>query len=102
MMRYTPNGLKSCLRTYPMRARTTPRDTTKATTQPTARITISGEVNEFPFKKNFTKRKPEAPTIVGIAKKNVNSAATEREHPSTKPPMMVAPERDVPGMMDST
>ena len=37
------------------------------------------------------------PNIAGIARKNVNSAATVRETPMRSEPMMVAPEREVPG-----
>jgi hypothetical protein len=36
--------------------------------------------------------------MVGIAKKNENSAAALRDKPKNKPPIMVAPERDVPGI----
>ena len=36
--------------------------------------------------------------MVGIARKKVYSAATVLEVPSRIPPMIVAPERDVPGM----
>ena len=32
----------------------------------------------------------------------MNSAATVREQPSSRPPMMVEPEREVPGTMEST
>ena len=41
------------------------------------------------------------PNMTGIARKNVNSAAAVREQPHSMPPMMVEPERDVPGMMAS-
>ena len=37
------------------------------------------------------------PTIVGIARKNENSAAAERSRPMTRPPTIVAPERETPG-----
>ena len=40
-----------------------------------------------------------APNITGIARKNVNSAATPRDTPSAKAPTIVAPDRDVPGII---
>ena len=46
---------------------------------------------------NFTSFSKLAPNIVGIAKKNVNSAATVLDNPMAIPPKIVAPERDVPG-----
>ena len=39
-----------------------------------------------------------AATNVGIAKKNENSVAAWRDKPNNKPPIIVAPERDVPGI----
>lgn len=39
-----------------------------------------------------------APSMVGMAIKNENSAATNREVPSNIAPKMVAPEREVPGI----
>ena len=38
-----------------------------------------------------------APNMTGIPRKKVNSAATVREVPTRIPPIMVEPERDVPG-----
>ena len=35
---------------------------------------------------------------VGTARKNENSVAARRDRPNSNPPMMVAPERDVPGI----
>ena len=43
-----------------------------------------------------------APSITGILRKNENSAAMCLEVPSKSPPMMVAPERDVPGINAKT
>ena len=40
--------------------------------------------------------------MMGMARKNVNSAAAVLLQPHSMPPMMVAPEREVPGMMAST
>ena len=54
------------------------------------------------MRKNFTSLRKLAPNMTGIARKKVNLAATERVVPSNKPPMMVDPEREVPGMSEST
>ena len=43
-----------------------------------------------------------APNMTGMARKNVNSAATARVQPSSRPPMIVDPERDVPGTSERT
>ena len=40
--------------------------------------------------------------MTGIARKKVNSAATVLEVPTRIPPMIVEPERDVPGITEST
>ena len=42
---------------------------------------------------------PPAPISVGIARKKLNSVAALRDRPSSMPPMIVAPERLVPGIM---
>ena len=39
--------------------------------------------------------------MVGIAKKKENSVAARRDRPKNKPPIMVAPDRDVPGIIAS-
>lgn len=41
----------------------------------------------------------DAATIVGIARKKENSAATNLEEPSNIAPIIVAAERDVPGII---
>ena len=69
-------------------------DTKNATIIPTNKIVSSIPVKENP---NFTIFNKLAPSITGIAKKNVNSAATVLETPSKSAPTIVAPERDVPG-----
>ena len=43
-----------------------------------------------------------APSITGIARKNVNSVATNLDAPNKIPPTIVAPEREVPGIKAST
>ena len=44
-------------------------------------------------------RRPSAPSMVGMARKNENSAEAARSTRKTRAPMMVAPERDTPGIM---
>ena len=77
-------------------------DTKNATMQPTINIVASIPVNPPPSIRNFKIFSPLAPNITGIARKNVNSAATYLETPINKAPRMVAPERDVPGINDNT
>ena len=40
--------------------------------------------------------------MIGMLMKKENSVATVREVPTSIPPMMVEPEREVPGMREST
>ena len=80
----------------------TATDTTNATPQPTPRMAASGELRALPARKNFTRRSALAPNMTGMARKNVNSATAVREQPRMRPPMMVEPEREVPGTMEST
>ena len=65
-----------------------------ATIQPTAKMAASVPVKAKPNLAIFNKL---APNITGIAKKNVNSAATVRDTPIIKEPTIVEPEREVPG-----
>ncbi len=44
----------------------------------------------------------EAPAIVGIPMKKENSAAVVRSKPRMSAPIIVAPEREVPGTRDRT
>ena len=53
-------------------------------------------------KPNFKSLSKLAPNITGIARKNVNSAATSLEVPSIIAPRIVAPDLDVPGIKDNT
>ena len=78
------------------------RETTNATTQPTPRIAASDAPNVPPLIKNLTSLSALAPNMTGMAKKNVNLLATARVQPKSKPPIMVEPERDVPGTSEST
>ena len=77
-------------------------ETTKATAQPASRITVPFISNEPPLRKNLTTLSRLAPNITGMARKNVNLDATSRVQPKSKPPMMVEPEREVPGTSEST
>ena len=79
---------------YPIRNLIAIMETTNATTIPTIRIITSVPVKEKP---NFRIFRRLAPNMTGIPRKKVNSAATVREVPARIPPIMVEPERDVPG-----
>ena len=101
-MRYQPKGLKSCLRTKPVSQLMAARDTTKATTRPTPMMAHSSATMVLPASTNFTILSRLAPNMTGIARKNVKRVATERDVPRSRPPMMVEPEREVPGTSEST
>ena len=70
-------------------------DTAKETTQPSIRYPNSPAVNAKPNLISFNKL---APNITGIAKKNVNSAATSLDTPIINAPTIVAPDLEVPGI----
>lgn len=99
MILYTPNALKSCRFTYPIKNLIETMDTRNETIIPMASTTSSVPVKERP---NFKIFKRLAPNMTGIPRKNENSADTVLEHPIRIPPTMVAPERDVPGIRDNT
>ena len=69
-------------------------DTTNAVTIPTRRIASSVPVNPKP---NFTILRRLAPSMTGIARKKVNSAATVLDTPIKSAPTIVAPDLEVPG-----
>lgn len=69
-------------------------DTMNATAMPVKRIDHSDALKARPNFSNFNRL---APNMTGIARKNVNSAAAVLEMPSSNAPIIVAPERDVPG-----
>ena len=98
-IRYQPKTLKSCFLIYPIRNLMTTTDTTNATTIPVKRIASSIPVKLNP---NLIIFKRLAPNITGIARKNVNSAAATLDTPINNAPIIVAPEREVPGIMEST
>ena len=64
-------------------------------------IPIKRIISSFPVKENpnFNTFKRLAPSITGIARKKVNSAATVLETPIISAPRIVAPDREVPGKM---
>ena len=72
----------------------TKTETKNETSIPMTSTPASMVVNENP---NFTSFSRLAPNMTGMARKNVNSAATLLETPMSSAPTIVAPERDVPG-----
>ena len=72
----------------------TTTDTINAETIPVNKIAASAPVKSNP---NFTILRRLAPNMTGIARKNVNSAATVLDTPISNAPTIVAPDRDVPG-----
>ena len=75
----------------------TKTDTTNATSVPMIKMTTSSPVIDPPATRNFAALSKLAPNITGTARKNVNSAAVALDTPINNAPIMVAPERDVPG-----
>ena len=74
-------------------------DTANAITIPHMRIASSVCVKLNP---NFIILIALKPNITGTAIKNVNSAIATLDIHINKPPMIVEPERDVPGTIEST
>ena len=72
----------------------TASETKKAVKDPIQRIKISLAVKLKPNLRSFIK---EAPAIVGMPMKKQNSAAVVLSKPNNSAPIMVAPEREVPG-----
>ena len=94
---YQPNNSKSCFLTKSIKNLITNSETTNATTMPNISAEICGVVITPPFLTNLSILYPLAPTIVGIARKNVNSAAAVLERPKISAPIIVTPDLDVPG-----
>ena len=101
-IRYTPKGMKVWFLTKDMRNFTVAVETRNAVTEETARTAVCSVVSETPEAANFAARSAGAPNITGIAMKKENSDEARRETPSADAPRMVEPERDVPGMSEST
>ena len=78
-------------------------DTKNATSMPKNRIpnSVAEKLNPT-FNMYFKNLKPLAPNMTGIARKNEYSAATVLEAPSSAAPIIVEPERDVPGTSANT
>lgn len=74
-------------------------DTANATTIPKISTASSEPVKASPNLSSLSKL---APNITGIARKKVNSAANSLEVPIMIPPIIVEPEREVPGIKEST
>ena len=96
---YQPNTLKSLVLIYPTKNLMANNDTTKAAIIPIIKMVSSVFVK---IKPNFKIFRRLAPNITGIAKKKVNSAAIVLDVPIKIAPIIVAPERDVPGINDKT
>ena len=82
-----------------MRNLITKTDTTKAVIMPITKKRNSVIVNDIP---NFSILIALKPNITGTARKNVNSAAATLDTPNKSAPIIVAPEREVPGIIEST
>ena len=77
-------------------------ETTNAVKHPTPSIATSLFVIPTPSWKKSKSLSALAPNITGIARKKVNSAATYLDTPKSNAPIIVAPEREVPGTNDKT
>ena len=84
---------------YPIKNLIAATDTKNDTTHPKINSENSANVK---WKPNLTNFKKLAPNITGIARKNVNSAATPLAVPIKSAPTIVAPEREVPGISANT
>ncbi|CUQ13839.1 Uncharacterised protein [Dorea longicatena] len=91
--------MKSCFLIYCIKNLITKIDTTKETTHPNNSKRNSCPVNAKPNLSIFRRLHP---NITGIARKNVNSAATLLDAPMINPPKIVAPDLDVPGIIANT
>ena len=96
---YHPKIWKSCFLIYPIRNFITRIETRNATTVPITKTVSSVAENASP---NFIILRKLNPNITGTARKNVNSAAATLDTPISNEPIIVEPERDVPGIMDNT
>ena len=96
MILYQPKTLSVCFSTNRTKALTTNSADMNAATKPTEMLSkLSGvRISAFRYKSKIA-----APNIVGIARKKENSVAAFLESPANSPPTMVAPERDVPGII---
>ena len=95
---YQPNTLKSCFFTKSIKNLIAHKETAKATAPPMSKYPISAPDIVPVSKKNFKSLYALAPTMVGIAKMKVKFDAVVLFTPKSNAPMMVMPERDVPGI----
>ena len=72
--------------------------TVKSTKVPNTNKNNCPKLNNPTFIKYLMTFNRLAPNITGMAKKNENSLATVLEQPQYKPPKIVAPDLDVPGI----
>ena len=96
---YQPNTVKSCFFIYPIRNFITAIETRNAVIVPAASTAASSAVKRKP---NFIIFIALIPNIAGTARKNVNSVAATLDTPIISAPIIVAPLRDVPGIIEST
>lgn len=75
-----------------------PRATMKDVIKP-----MVSSINSLPVKVPavFIRSRPVAASIVGMARRKENSTMVARLMPSDNPPIMVAAERETPGIMES-
>ena len=95
-IRYHANTRKVCFSTNLTNALTTNKAEINAATKPTAIFNMLSWVNTSALR---IRSNVAAPNMVGIAKKKENSVAALRDNPENIPPTMVAPDRDVPGII---
>ena len=80
-------------------------DTANAVTNEAISIAVLSAGIPLPLSERYPKKPAvfitDAPSIVGSAIKNENSAAALRDIPKQRAPIMVAPDRDVPGIIAS-
>ena len=112
ILRFFPSGIESmgCQKQFARNYRPVPRDdakpvlqswkTTAAVTAPTITgISISAVT---PSAKRSGSSVTHAPRIAGMDIKNENLTASSREKPNILPPVIVEPEREIPGIMPTS
>ena len=98
-MRYQANGTNPTRRTTARNGLTTSAEAMNAMTKPMA---ISTARSGARWCRTLSRLCAKAAIMVGIARKNENSAAAARSRPTTMPPTIVAPDRETPGTSAST
>lgn len=95
IIRYQPNDLNEWFVINLRNFLTAMMATINAVTKPIASNSHSYWVNEKP---DLTKSNPDAASIVGSASINENSTTSAREILRKSPPIIIAPERETPGI----